>query len=242
MELSVAQKIKNFDENYPEIKENIKKISEQNGKSFDDVILLAATKTVEAEVINHAADCGLAFMGENRVQEFLSKNNDITPNLHRHFIGHLQTNKVADIITKVEMIHSVHSVKLAEKISKEAIKNNLVMDILLEVNIGREESKSGFMPEEVEEALETISKLDGVAIKGLMAIPPICETDEICQYFEKMQKMFIDIRAKNSDNINMVYLSMGMSDDYQWALKYGANIVRIGSSLFGKRYYANKEN
>lgn len=226
------------DENYDEILANIKSSAEKVGKTADDIILLAATKTVSPEVINYAIKKGIKYIGENRVQEFLSKDDQITKDVHRHFIGHLQTNKVRDIVDKVEMIQSVHSEKLALEIDRKCESINKCMDILLEVNIGNEESKSGFLYDQVASVAEKISKLKWVKIKGLMAIPPICETkSQIIEYFNQMNKLFIDIRAKNIDNVDMVYLSMGMSDDYVEAILSGANIVRIGSSLFGKRIY-----
>lgn len=233
----ILEKIEWFNKNYAEIKENIEKACSSIGKTKEDVILLAATKTVPMEVINHAISSGIEYIGENRVQEFLSKKDELFKS-HRHFIGHLQTNKVKDIVGEVEMIESVHSIKLATEIDKQCKRIGKTMDILLEVNIGAEESKSGFSPEELDSALESIAKLECVKVKGLMTIPPICEnSEEICNYFNKMHKLFIDIRDKNIDNINMVYLSMGMSDDYYEAIACGANIVRIGTSLFGRRNY-----
>lgn len=226
-----------FDENYLLIKENIKKAAEEIGKDPESITLLAATKTVDIDVINHAIESGIEYIGENRVQEFLSKKDGYLP-CHRHFIGHLQTNKVKDIVPNVELIHSVDSLHLAKEISKVSKKLNKVTDILLEVNIGREENKSGFFEEELLENLMEIAKLDGIRIKGLMAIPPICENEnENAEYFNKMRKLFIDIGAKKIDNSSMEFLSMGMSDDYVSAIKNGANIVRIGTALFGKRNY-----
>ena len=227
-----------FDENYGEILNNIKTAAKSSGRTVEDIILLAATKTVTPEYINYAIKNGVKYIGENRVQELLSKDDQIDKSAHRHFIGHLQTNKVKDIIDRVEMIESVDSLKLATEISRKCEAKNKCMDILLEVNIGAEESKSGFMYNEVFSAAEQISKFKGVKIKGLMSIPPICNTEsEINGYFSKMNKLFIDIKAKKIDNIDMVYLSMGMSDDYVQAILNGANIVRIGSGLFGKRIY-----
>ena len=226
-----------FNENYAEIKENIRKAAMMSGRSEKDIILLAATKTVDAQVINHAINSGIEYIGENRVQEFLSKKDALNP-CHRHFIGHLQTNKVKDIIGEVELIHSVDSLRLAREISKQAVKINKTMEILLEVNIGNEESKSGFTPEEVLSAAEEISKLPRIIIRGLMAIPPIVTDDEgNDKYFIKMNKLFIDIRAKKIDNSNIDILSMGMSDDYAAAIEHGANLVRIGTALFGRRNY-----
>ncbi len=225
-----------FSENYRVIEENISSAAQSVGLSREDVILLAATKTVPPEVINFAISSGINYIGENRVQEFLSKNSQITENVHRHFIGHLQSNKAKDIVGKVEMIQSVHSVKLANLIGKLSQEQGIITDILLEVNIGAEQNKSGFLKEELNEALCEISKIQGVNVKGLMTIPPICEkTTQITPFFEEMYKLFIDNRSKKIDNVSMVYLSMGMSSDYVEAIKCGSNLVRVGTSLFGKR-------
>lgn len=234
----VVEKIHNFDANYADIRSRLSAACKEAGVSTDSVILLAATKTVPAEVINHAMDSGIEYIGENRVQELLSKKKDLKATAHRHFIGHLQTNKVKDIINEVEMIESVHSVKLAAEIEKCAAKAGKTMDVLLEVNIGGEQSKSGFTPDEAENAVAEISKMPHLRVKGLMTIPPVCEsTKKQIEYFTKMHKLFIDIRDKNMDNVNILYLSMGMSDDFELAVKCGANIVRIGTALFGKRNY-----
>lgn len=233
------QRIGWFDANYKEVKENIRKACAEVGRSEDEIILLAATKTVPVSVINHAVSQGVRFIGENRVQEFLTKRDGLDKTAHRHFIGHLQTNKVKDIVNEVEMIQSVHSLKLAAEIDRQCAKLGKMMDILLEVNIGDEESKSGFKASQVEEALLKIAELPYVCVKGLMAIPPICETNEkISQYFAEMRKLFIDIEAKKLDNTNIMYLSMGMSGDYTEAIKNGANIIRLGTCLFGQRDYS----
>ncbi len=230
--------IKIFDENYKRIEEQITEAAEKSGRKREDIILLAATKTVPFEVINHAIKSGIDYIGENRVQEFLSKEQDLDASAHRHFIGHLQSNKAKDIVGKVEMIESVHSVKLAQIIGELSLKKGITTDILLEVNIGAEESKSGFSPESLMEEIHEISKIEGVLVKGIMAIPPICEEKaELMNFFEQMYKLFIDIRAKEIDNINMDYLSMGMSGDFYEAILMGSNIVRLGTALFGKRDY-----
>ena len=227
-----------FNENFGIIEENISAAAGQTGRRREDIILLAATKTVSVEVINHAIASGIKYVGENRVQEFLSKEAELSPDAHRHFIGHLQSNKAKDIVGRVEMIQSVHSVKLAELIGKLSVDKGMTTDILLEVNIGREENKSGFLKEELDEAVEKISKIKGISLKGMMTIPPICEKNtEIIPFFEEMYKLFIDNRAKKIDNVNMEYLSMGMSSDYAEAIKCGSNMVRVGTSLFGKRIY-----
>lgn len=225
-------------ENLAEIERHICDAASSVGKKREDIILLAATKTVPPEIINHAINSGIKYIGENRVQEFLSKEMDILPTVHRHFIGHLQTNKAKDIVGRVAMIESVHSLKLASLIGKLSCDLGIETDILLEVNIGKEENKSGFMKEELDEIIPQIAKIDGVNLRGLMTIPPICEKKtEIIPYFEEMYKLFIDNRAKKIDNVNMEYLSMGMSSDYAEAIKCGSNLVRVGTSLFGKRNY-----
>ena len=227
-----------FDLNYRIIEENIEKAAKKSGRERKDIILLAATKTVAPELINHAIASGINYIGENRVQEFLSKENYLSASAHRHFIGHLQSNKAKDIVGKVEMIESVHSVKLAKLIGKLSEEKGIVTDILLEVNIGREENKSGFLKEELDAAIAEISKISGVRLRGLMTIPPVCEKNiDAIPFFEEMYKLFIDNRDKKIDNVSMEYLSMGMSSDYAEAIECGSNIVRIGTSLFGKRNY-----
>ena len=227
-----------FDLNYRIIEENIEKAAKKSGRERKDIILLAATKTVAPKLINHAIASGINYIGENRVQEFLSKENDLSADAHRHFIGHLQSNKAKDIVGKVEMIESVHSVKLAKLIGKLSEEKGIVTDILLEVNIGREENKSGFLKEELDAAIAEISKISGIRLRGLMTIPPVCEKNsDAIPFFEEMYKLFIDNRDKKIDNVSMEYLSMGMSSDYAEAIECGSNIVRIGTSLFGKRNY-----
>ncbi len=226
-----------FDENYEIITQNIARAAQKAGKKPSDITLLAATKTVDIEVINHAINSGINYIGENRVQEFLAKDEYYLP-VNKHFIGHLQTNKVKDIIDKVTLIHSVDSYRLAEEISKQASKRNKCAKILLEINIGNEESKSGFSYEEAYEAVQKIAAFDALEIKGLMAIPPICQNmQENRKYFQKMNKLFIDIGSKKIDNSSMDILSMGMSDDYEVAIEEGATMVRLGTALFGRRNY-----
>lgn len=232
------QRIEWFDRNYADIKARIASACERAGRGTNDVIMLAATKTVPVSVINHAINAGVDYIGENRVQELLSKKDELITAAHRHFIGHLQTNKVKDIINEVEMIESVDSLKLAAEISKQCAKFNKIMEILVEVNIGDEESKSGFQADEVEAAIAKMAEMPNIYVKGLMSIPPICENSQKSrQYFEKLSKLFIDIRGKNMDNVDIVYLSMGMSGDFEEAIECGSNIVRIGTALFGQRNY-----
>ena len=228
---------KEFDLNLAQVKEQLQVAAQKSKRSLDDIILLAATKTVDVDTINYAISKGINYIGENKVQELLLKEEKID-SVNRHFIGHLQTNKVKDIIHKVDMIESVDSIKLAREISKQAVKKNITMDILLEVNIGGEESKWGFKPEETKKALCEISSFENLRIRGLMTIPPICQKkEENRKFFKKMYKLFIDIRDKKIDNSSMEFLSMGMSDDYSVAVEEGANLIRLGTALFGKRIY-----
>lgn len=229
-----------FDLNYQGVLKRLKSAAEKSGRDISEITLLAATKTVDADTINYAIEKGITHIGENRVQELISKHGLLKP-AHSHFIGHLQTNKVKDIIDKVEMIESVDSIRLANEISKQAQKRGTIMDVLLEINIGGEESKSGFAPEDAEKAVGEVAKLDGIRVKGLMTIPPATDLpEESRKYFREMYKLFIDIRGKNIDNSSMSVLSMGMSNDFDIAVEEGANLVRVGTSLFGRRIYNNK--
>ena len=225
--------------NYDFINEKIAEAAMKAGKTREDITFLSATKTVEPEYINYAISLGLSYIGENKVQELLSKYDQYNlENCSLQFIGHLQSNKVRQIVGKVDLIQSIDSMKLAKEVSKCSLKNNITSDILVEVNIGKEENKSGVMPEMLEELVEEISTLPAVNVKGLMTIPPICEKkDEIRRYFEKMNRLFLDISSKKLDNVSMDILSMGMSGDYYEAILEGANMVRIGSALFGNRIY-----
>ena len=230
---------RSFDQNYPPILERLERAAEKSGRPVGDITLLAATKTVPAPVINHAVAAGVTHIGENRVQEYLSKYEDLTlDGVSRHFIGHLQTNKVKAVADKADMIESVDSVHLAAAIGRECRRLDKTMDILIEVNIGGEDNKSGVAPDALEETICQIAQIEGVCIRGLMAIPPICDQEvEIRHYFEQMRQLFIDIGAKKIDNSHMVYLSMGMSGDFDTAVEEGANLVRIGTALFGRRLY-----
>lgn len=231
--------LRDVEYNYKKINERIAEAAQKAGKKREDITFLAATKTVEADVINHAISLGLDHIGENRVQELLSKYEQYNlEHCSLQFIGHLQTNKVRQIVDKVDLIQSVDSIKLAKEISNQSVKRNKTTDILVEVNIGREENKSGVFEENLEELLCQIAELEGVSVKGLMSIPPICDNKhKISNYFYNMHKLFLDISQKKLDNINMTILSMGMSDDFYEAILEGANMVRVGSALFGARNY-----
>ena len=210
------------------------------GKRPEDIFLVAASKMNDAERVQAAIGAGIRICGENRVQELLEKyEQNAYEGSDLHFIGTLQTNKVKYLIGKVSLIHSVSSLKLLQTINKEAAKQNICQDVLLEINIGGEEAKSGLRPDELPAVLETASQLNSIRVLGLMAIPPIpLEPHGNLRYFRDMQQLFVDISLKKYDNVNMVYLSMGMSHDFEDAIACGANMVRIGTDIFGARHYA----
>ena len=235
-----------MDPKFSDIQENVKfirnKINEatvKSGRNENDVRFMAVTKTVDPVYINHAIDCGIDLIGENKVQEFLSKRDDLRlDKVEKHLIGHLQSNKVRKIITEVDMIQSVDSVSLAKEIERQAEKNNMTANVLIELNVGDEESKTGMDKALCMESVLEIAEMKHVRIKGLMTIPPICENNaDLRKFFEEMYKLFIDIRAKKLDNVCMDILSMGMSGDYEEAILCGSNLVRVGSAIFGPRIY-----
>lgn len=221
-------------ENYKRICSNIEEAKAKYRTPSDAVSFMAVTKTVAPEAVNHAIHCGISLLGENRVQEYLSKREFYDPSAAVHFIGHLQTNKVKYIIEDMALIHSVDSVHLAKEIDRQAARVGKIQDILIEVNIGEENSKSGVAPKQLLPLLQEISAYPNLHVKGLMTIPPVGENEK---FLSKMQDLYLDIRSKNVDNIDMDILSMGMSDDYVKAIQYGATLVRIGSALFGARVY-----
>lgn len=226
-------------ENVALIRDNINKAAEGCGRKGSEIKLLAATKMNDADRVKQAIAAGVDICGENRVQEMLEKNAlGAYEGAPLHFIGHLQKNKVKQVVGLAQLIHGADSLALISAINKEAEKKNLAQDILLEINIGREESKSGFKPEEISAVLASMSDFCSVNVRGLMAIPPICSSvDEIRPYFARMQQLFIDNSEKKYDNVYMDFLSMGMSGDYQEAIAFGANVVRVGSAIFGARIY-----
>ncbi len=221
-------------ENYHRISEEISEAVAKYRDPAEQITFMAVTKTVAPEAVNYAVDCGIHVLGENRVQEYLSKKDSYQSGVEMHFIGHLQSNKVKYIIDDMALIHSVDSTHLAEEIDRQAARVGKVQDILIEVNAGGEESKSGVAPEKVGQLLETISELPHIHVKGLMTIPPIGASEKI---FAKMQQLYLDISEKKIHNINMEVLSMGMSGDYIPAIQYGSTLVRIGTALFGARNY-----
>ena len=221
-------------ENYKRICENVENARAKYRSSDEKIDIMAVTKTVAPEKINFAIEQGITLLGENRVQEYLSKKDSYIKTAQVHMIGRLQTNKVKYIINEVAMIQSVDSIKLAKEINRLAEKNGRTMDVLLEINIGDEASKSGVAAEGLDELICETAQLENVRIKGLMAIPPVgCGED----MFDRMHSIFLRVKEKSVPNVSMDILSMGMSGDYELAIKHGSNLVRIGTALFGARNY-----
>lgn len=227
-------------ENVAAIRARVDAAAIESGRSPADIMLVAATKMNDADRVREAVAAGVDACGENRVQELLEKHGqDAYAGKPLHFIGHLQTNKVRQIVGIVDLIQSVDSEALLQKIDAQAEKHGIVQDILIEVNIGGEEAKSGVAPEALPALLEIASTYSHLRVRGLMAIPPIStEPGGNHDYFCAMHQLFIDIGAKKYDNVFMDFLSMGMSDDFEDAIRCGANMVRVGSSIFGARHYA----
>ena len=210
------------------------------GRDPSQITLCAATKMNDAQRVRQAIAAGVRCCGENRVQELTQK---LSENAYEgadiHFIGHLQTNKVKQVVGAVSLIQSVDSARLLQAISKEAVRKNCVQDILLEINIGEEASKSGFAISDILPLLENIGDYPNVRVRGLMAIPPICENEgDNNKFFEEIRNLSVDIKAKKYDNVCMEILSMGMSGDYADAIAHGSTMIRIGTAIFGARNYA----
>ena len=209
------------------------------GRDPKSIQLCAATKMNDAEAVRQAIAAGVDCCGENRVQELIAK---LAENAYEgapvHFIGHLQTNKVKQVVGKVDLIQSVDRQKLLEAVNAEAARQGIVQDILLQVNIGREESKGGFLAEELPALLPTIGNFPNIRVLGLMAIPPICQDEtENDKFFQEMFRIGVDIRAKTYDNVLVDIMSMGMSDDYESAIRCGSTMIRVGTAIFGARDY-----
>lgn len=226
-------------ENLDYVENEIRKACERSGRSRDEVTLISVSKTKPVSMLEEAYGLGVRVFGENKVQELAEKYDALPDDIEWHMIGHLQRNKVKYIIGKADLIHSVDSLRLAEAIEKEAAKQNIVADILIEVNVAKEESKFGLMPEEVPEFVENVIKLPHIRVKGLMTIAPYVENpEENRPVFKHLRKLSVDIAEKNGHNIIMSVLSMGMTNDYRVAIEEGATMVRIGTGIFGERSYA----
>ncbi len=224
-------------ENIIEVQSRIEAAAKKSGRSMEDITLVAVSKTVEIPFIQEAVSFGLTEFGENRPQEIRDKSKIIT-NVNWHQIGQLQTNKIKYVAGKTKLIHSVDSSKLMEEIEKYCKAHEITQDVLLQVNISKEESKSGMDIDEVEKMLEFAEKMECVKVKGLMTIGSLyADLDENKKLFEICNNLFVDISRKKYDNISMEYLSMGMSGDFETAIEMGSNMVRVGTSIFGKRNY-----
>ncbi len=220
------------------VQDNFQKINKETG---DDVLLVAVTKTHPADIINEAIDAGATDIGENKAQEIMDKYDQVKP-VRWHMIGHLQTNKVKYIIDKVDMIHSVDSLKLAKEINKRAANHDKIMDVLVQVNSAQEESKFGVTSEETGELIDAIlANCPNVKICGLMCIAPFDENpDNVRKYFAELKKLYDDYKKIEHDNLDFKYLSMGMSHDYKVAIEEGSNLVRVGTAIFGERDYSKQ--
>ncbi len=226
-------------ENIMRIRMQINAAAEAAGRDPKDIILCAATKMNDSSRVRQAIAAGITCCGENKVQELTQK---LSENAYEgsaiHFIGHLQTNKVKAVVGKVSLIQSVDSLRLLSAISREAEKQGIVQDILLEINIGQEVSKSGFSKDDILPVLENLSAYPHIFVRGLMAIPPVCENSgDNNKFFEEIRNLSVDITAKKYDNVSMEILSMGMSDDFADAIAHGSTMIRIGTAIFGARDY-----
>ena len=225
-------------ENLNRVQENIRNACARAGRKEDEVTLIAVSKTKPVSMLEEAYALGVRDFGENKVQELVDKAGQLPEDIRWHMIGHLQRNKVKYIIDKVYLIHSVDSLRLAEEISKEAVKHGVTANILIEVNVAGEESKFGVSPEDTPGLIEEISRLPAIQVRGLMTIAPFVEKAEDNRIiFNALLKLYVDISRKNIDNVHMDFLSMGMTGDYEVAVEEVATFVRVGTGIFGERSY-----
>ncbi len=227
-------------ENVAAVRERIAAAAIAAGRDPSEIKLCAATKMNGTAAVREAIEAGIDLCGENRVQELTQK---LSQNAYEgvpiHFIGHLQTNKVRQVVGKVDLIQSVDSLRLLSAIDREAARQGIVQDILLEMNLGGEESKSGFSQEELPELLPKIGNFSNICVCGLMTIPPICQkSGDNNKFFQKMLALSVDITEKKYDNVSVDVLSMGMSDDFTDAIRCGSTMVRVGTAIFGARDYS----
>lgn len=228
-------------ENLNNVEQNIRKACETAGRDRSEVTLIAVSKTKPVQMLQEAYDEGIRQFGENKVQEICDKYDQLPSDIKWHMIGHLQRNKVKQIIDKAALIHSVDSFRLAEEINIQAKKKDIIVPILIEVNIAEEESKFGIHEEDAIELVRQISELDNITIKGLMTIAPyVVDAEENRLYFRRIKQLSVDIDAKNYDNVTMNILSMGMTGDYMVAIEEGATMVRVGTGIFGERNYSKQ--
>ena len=225
-------------DNLKNVQEKIDAACERSGRKREDVALICVSKTKPAEMIKEAYALGEREFGENKAQEMKEKHDMLPTDIHWHFIGHLQTNKVKYVVGRADLIHSVDSLHLAEAIEAESVKQDVITHILVEVNVAEEESKFGIFLEETVNLVKEIAKLPHIRIDGLMTIAPFVENpEENRMIFRKLRELSVDIRSKNIDNVSMGILSMGMTNDYEVAIEEGATYVRVGTGIFGERNY-----
>lgn len=230
-------------ENIVSVQEKINAAALRSKRNPKEVGLIAVSKTKPVAMLQECYDAGIRDFGENKVQELVDKYETLPKDIRWHMIGHLQTNKVKYIVDKVYMIHSVDSLKLAQEISRQAVKHQCEVNILIEVNVAEEESKFGVSIEDAPDLIREISLLPGVCVKGLMTVAPyVVNPEENRQYFDALRQLCVDIMQKNIDNVNINALSMGMTGDYEIAVEEGATYVRVGTGIFGERAYSSKEN
>lgn len=226
-------------ENLKDVHNKMNAACQNANRVTEDVTLIAVSKTKPIALLMEAYNNGCRHFGENKVQELIDKYEVMPKDIKWHMIGHLQRNKVKYIVDKVAMIHSVDSLRLAEEISKEAVKKNVVVSVLIEVNVAGEDTKFGVSTKETEDLIRSIAPLPGISIKGLMTIAPYVDNaEENRQYFAQLKQLSVDISTKNIDNVSMNVLSMGMTGDYAVAIEEGASYIRVGTGIFGERQYA----
>ncbi len=225
-------------QNLNKIKSIIEQTCKESSRNTEDVTLIAVSKTKPVEMIWEAYNAGIRDFGENKVQEMCDKMTQLPQDIRWHMIGHLQRNKVKYIVGHTALIHSVDSLRLAEEIDKQAKKKDVIVDILIEVNMGREETKFGVFEEDALKLVEEIAKMENIRIRGLMTSAPyVDDFNENLEIFHKIKQLSVDIGNKNIDNVCMDILSMGMSQDYVAAIKEGSTMVRLGTVIFGNRNY-----
>lgn len=227
-------------DNLTNVEQHIKEACERSGRSISEVCLVAVSKTKPKEMLMEVYDCGIRQFGENYVQEMVDKVESLPKDITWHMIGHLQRNKVKYVVGRAAMIHSVDSERLAAAISEEAVKKNIVQDILVEVNVAGEENKFGVTCEDASAFIENIAQLKNIRIRGLMTSAPFVDNPEDNRkYFKQLKQLLVDINQKNIDNVCMDVLSMGMTNDYTVAVEEGATHVRVGTAIFGARDYSH---
>ena len=227
-------------ENVAHVRAQMEQAAREAGRDPSEILLCAATKMNDAQAVREAIAAGVDCCGENRVQELQEKlKENAYEGVPVHFIGHLQTNKVKAVVGKVDLIQSVDSLRLLKAIQAEALKQGIIQNILLEINVGQEESKSGFLEEEIQEVLKDLGSYSNICVKGLMAIPPISQKNgDNLKYFQKIFHLSVDIAQKKYDNVKVDCLSMGMTNDFADAIYSGSTMIRVGTAIFGPRNYA----